>query len=284
MITTGSIQQPLYQILVPMESILVPSCHDTGYMQSLIYKGHLPQCSQKALPPKVIGWDMEPTQMSMTSQDDIFQEILNELAVVSLIDVKPHLWNDEFDSGADKMALRDLSNGSFVATLEQGTSTGVLRQHILRLNSSVVCERIERAAFPSPCPGEYPFTRMFSHDSNVTRVCVPGTSKISPWTMSRSRQDIVEELYLDILEELEFSNVRSVDYRNLTSDYTLHCTVSTTRGYFELGNYRNNDTWGPLLDTWPSSKEMETEYNDFLDFSGIDEIPYSYGGRFPSQL
>lgn len=268
-----------------MKSVLVPTCQDTEYMAEAYKKLRSSgECSKTALAPKVIGWDMEPTQMSLTYQDDIFQEILSDLAIARLGDLKPHLWNDTHRTEADQMSLGNAGSGSFVATLEQGTSTGVLRQHIARLNSSVTCERIERSAFPSPCPGENPFTRTFSHQKNLTRICVPGKRGASPWTMSRNRQDIHEELFLDVLEECELGRVQSVDFRNLTSNYTLHCTASTTRGYFELGNYRNNQTWGPLLSTWPSPEEMESEYNDYLDFSdpGKERIPV-YSGRFPTE-
>ncbi|KAH6017010.1 hypothetical protein HBI82_111500 [Parastagonospora nodorum] len=207
-IIIGSIQQPLYQILVPMENILVPTCHDTGYMGYLIYQRFLLQseCSRKVLPAKEIGWDMEPTQMALTYQYEIFPQLVGELAVASLDDVKPNLWNNASDSAANKLLLRDHESGAFVAALEQGSSTGVLRQHIMRLNSSVECQRIQRAAFPSPCPGERPFTRAFSHGNNMTRICTPRSRGLSPWTMSRSRQDIVEGLYIDILEQLEIGD------------------------------------------------------------------------------
>lgn len=225
------------------------------------------RCRKTAFPPRVVGWDMEPTQMRITNQEDIFQEVLSELAIASLNDLKPHLWNDTHNTDVKQVALRNLWNNTFVASIEQGISTGVLKQHIMRLNSSVSCEKIDRSAFPSPCPGEKPFERTFSHDGNFTRICVPGKLGTSPWTLSRSRQDIQEEMFLDILEECEIGVPRLVGFRNLTSQYTLRCTASTTRGYFELGHYRNsnNQTWGPLLATWPSRKQMVTNYNDFIE-------------------
>lgn len=82
--------------------------------------------------------------------------------------------------------------------------------------------------------------------------------------MSRSRQDIREELFIDVFEELELGMVDQQGFRNLTTDRTLHCTAFTTRGYFELGNYRNNQTWGPLLAKWPSYEDMTNDFNDYL--------------------
>jgi len=229
-------------------------------MQYAYYKT-APRCKQKVLPYRVVGWDIEPTEMARIPQNIVFQRLISELAVVSLTDAEPNLWANVSTPEARKQAVRDVDNHTFVASLEQGTTTGVLREHIIRMNSSVSCERMQRSAFPSICQGEQPFTRSLSHGENYTRICVPGTTGLSPWTMSRNRQEITEELFLDIVEKLEY-NVGFVDERNLTSDYTLHCTVTTTRGYFELGNYRNNYTWGPLLDEWPGTEILRENFND----------------------
>jgi hypothetical protein len=226
------------------------------------FNDYHPKCSNTSS-PKVMGWDIEPNQMSLTSQDDIFQHMVTELATVSLIDAKLYLWNNASDPTANRQMVKDVSSESFVAGFEQATSTGTLRNHIMRLNSSVTCERIQRAEFPSICGGDRPFVRNVSHGDSFTKVCVPGRLGLSPWTLSRDRQDIVEELYLDVLEELEY-NVGFTNERNLTSDYTLHCTTSTTRGYFELGNYGTGYYWGPLLEKWPDPQIMKNNYNDFF--------------------
>ena len=49
------------------------------------------------------------------------------------------------------------------------------------------------------------------------------------------------------------------------ADYTMHCTVSTTRGYFELASQHNNNTFGPLLEKWPSPDELAANFNDRTD-------------------
>jgi hypothetical protein len=56
------------------------------------------------------------------------------------------------DSGSDPVP------DFFVAGLPVGATTGVLRQHVMRLNSSVSCEEMDPDDFPSPCPGDRPFT------------------------------------------------------------------------------------------------------------------------------
>ena len=57
-------------------------------------------------------------------------------------------------------------------------------------------------------------------------------------------------------------------------NFTLHCQAETTRGYFELGNYHNNYSYSPLLEKWPGSVEMATEFNDYLN-SYADYLPPS---------
>jgi hypothetical protein len=267
---TGSLQQPLYQILVPVESMLVTTCQDTSPMSSVqdFYRPY-GDCKYNPVAPRVVGWDMEPAQIAENLLDGVVQQLVGEMAIAGVSDVKANLWANMSTPEPAEQILLNLNSESFVATLVQGTTTGVLREHIMRLNSSVSCQRIPRSQFPSSCAGEHPFTISFQHGGNFTRVCIPGFWGLSPWTQSRSRQDICEDLYLDILEQLEF-NPGLVDEKNYTRDYTLHCSANTTRGYFELGNYRNNYTWGPLLERWTSKEELTKDYNDFSRF-GVPE-------------
>jgi hypothetical protein len=218
--------------------------------------------------PKVIGWDIEPEAMARVRHEPYPKKFTSDLMTVAPHDVKPHLWYSKSEPEVTKQTLEDLGNESFVAALEQGTSTGVLREHTMRLNSSLECAHILRSQLPSPCSGDNPFKKSFSHGNSSARICVPGSFVSSPWSLSRNRQDISEEFFLDIL--LEDFNPEAKPYGK-GNNFTLHCTASTTRGYFELGNYQNNYTWGSLLETWPSEDEMRTEFNDVIfDYKGND--------------
>ena len=156
-----------------------------------------------------------------------------------------------------------VSGDTFVSSIEQGTITGVLRQHAMRLNSTVSCKKFSRADFPTNCNGSFPFRKWYAHSGNYTRVCVPGHHAISPWTLSRNRQDIAEHLYLDVVEDLDKNRYPAA--WGMISNYTLHCTAYSTRGCFELGNYRNNYTRGPLLQKWPAREELARELHDVFD-------------------
>ena len=126
----------------------------------------------------------------------------------------------------------------------------------MRLNSSVECDN--STAFPDPCPGEQPFEASFSQASDVIiSICVPGNFTASPYSLSRSRQDIVEDLYIDVVSPSNSSFI--FEY---SSSYTVHCKASTTRGYFELGNYFNDYQPGPLVDHWPVPQNESKDFND----------------------
>jgi hypothetical protein len=98
-------------------------------------------------------------------------------------------------------------------------------------------------------------------DTDV-RVCVPGEMGAFPWTRSRNRQDITEQLYLDIRDGDSSGKHSQAAYRNISA--TIRCEAKTTRGFFEPGNTWNNDTYSGLLDKWPSHEDMLDEYNDWV--------------------
>lgn len=141
----------------------------------------------------------------------------------------------------------------------------------MRLNASVECTLIDRSAFPSVCSGQLPLVRSYSDPGNLTiDICVPGDYATNPWTLSRDRQDLVEEIFVDvhIPGASQFHEWPSYFY-----NFTSHCVATTTRGYFELGNIRNNFTAGPLIDVWPDNETMWTQYNDYLNFDGGYLVP-----------
>jgi hypothetical protein len=78
---------------------------------------------------------------------------------------------------------------------DDSLNTGILREHALRLNSTTECSRIAGDQFPTTCGGTMPLTRTLDDPQNITiRICAPGNYGESPWTLSRNRQDITEEL------------------------------------------------------------------------------------------
>ncbi|THU89073.1 hypothetical protein K435DRAFT_969251 [Dendrothele bispora CBS 962.96] len=258
----SAILQPIQSILITNEPITVMSCLD------------LPLTGCGIDLSVAVGYDSQPSDMRFVPHNLVVQNVVNALGKLSDLEPQPHLWPDnpyadrDIDGfttpqnrriffwyyGDDDFASRRY----FVSALENGTTTGVLRQHAIRFNSSVTCEHIPRSDYPTTCAGVRPMVMELDRPGLKMRVCAPGEIGHYPWTLSRNRQDISEELYLDL--EPTDDQVPLADVSNLT----MHCTASTTRGYFELGNYRNNYSYGPLIAEWPSPEIMAKEFNDYI--------------------
>jgi hypothetical protein len=271
------------QVLVRTETIYVATCSDLSYM---------PHCNphwQYARPstrPRSIGVDIEPAQMANIYHAEMLPRITAELASISMEQYQPSVWSDystdplqqymSYDNtNAQVTPLRDwvfppgllnwkgmerTSSRFFISGMPNNATTGTLRQHAMRLNSSVGCSKIDKAAFPGTCPGDAPFTATHEMANDISmRICVPGRLGVFPWTLSRNRQDIVETLYLDMWDTGKYLDS---DGDDTTS--TVRCEVKTTRGYFELGNLGNNATYGPLLEKWPQADVMARDFNDLV--------------------
>ena len=294
LILMGTLQQPLHQILISEDTIVVPTCSDTHY--AFIYQRQRTGCaaySDVSGRYKEIGNDAEPAQMAHVYHNSFLPRMSSDLASISLDEPQPNLWSDVVTRALVQKdqynhfrgALRSLRNWIiqydpvrggkprfFVASVPANSTTGVLRQHLMRLNSSVTCKEIDRASFPETCPGEAPFAVSFknSDDLNV-RICAPGKVGAFPWSLSRNRQDISEELYMDMWDSAWWGEI--MRYKYLQVNATIRCQANTTRGYFELGNERNNNTYTPLLSTWPSSEEMARDFNDWVDDKKKGYVP-----------
>ena len=142
----------------------------------------------------------------------------------------------------------------------------------MRLNSSITCDSM--TAFPAPCYGEQPFYARYTWNTSATphvpgydvRICVPGNYSSSPWGVTRDAEHIAEELFLDV----RGSYLESED--TPWWPFTMHCRATSTRAYFELGNYYNNYVPQPLETRWPSQDVMHDQYNDALG-TGADNYP-----------
>ncbi|KAI1124911.1 hypothetical protein F5Y10DRAFT_248313 [Nemania abortiva] len=265
LIFLGALLQPLMTGLVSFEPVAVR----TGQDDPLGGRYGLNRAN-------VVGYDPEPADMPLVRRDLILRDVLGGLATVSDYGPQPNMW--PLNASSKSLAGNPLNgrtlffydpefnyardnDGFFVTAVDSGIDTGVLREHALRLNTSIQCEHIERSAFPSPCPGEQPFETQVARSGLELNVCAPGNSSQFPFSASRNRQDIVEEIFIDLLISSQTQFDSSAD------NYTLHCTASTSRGYFELPSDQNGHVPGPLLDQWPSPQYI---WNETSDFRGID--------------
>lgn len=209
--------------------------------------------------------------MAFFRQNPVVQEVMSSLNIFNEDSFEANLWPDpshladEDNKYIDPARRQTFRYWTEAENEPSGFCASVLLEHTIRINSSVHCEPIPRDQFPPPCPGPRPFNTSFSNDRLDIRICAAGEYGTNPRTISRRRQDITEHLYLDVQEYTK--------YKASGIKFTHHCKASTTHGYFELGNYRNGGTYGPLLKKWPSPAEM-AHSNDNLNFgTGAGEGP-----------
>lgn len=253
----GAIQYPLFRILAPWEEVTIPSCQDTRFVGAAGYGMHLCDAwTEESDGYHQVGLDLEPAQLAIVPQHTTMQRIVEELSTVWDRGDLPYLWRPAPKYGTPyPPQIRYLEKPGFVAALPPDTTTGVLRQHIIRLNSDITCTNLTESAWPSTCEGTNPFQVSFDfsmdyrssiRSNDTIDICAPGDRGRHPWTLSRSSQEISEEVFFRFSgEDLQRTNQRNE---------VVHCKANTTRGYFELGNDYNGGEFGPLLQKWPNLK------------------------------
>ncbi|KAG8630013.1 hypothetical protein KVT40_001632 [Elsinoe batatas] len=153
----------------------------------------------------------------------------------------------------------------FLAELPRDTDTGLLRQFVPRINSSVSYTKVDRSEIAACQSQGAAVLGMYNGEIfdaiNVRAgdyqgdwrlaTCMPGSPQSSPWAFNRRRQDFQEVLHIDIMSRVwrkGYPGYNSTSY----STNSFRLTVDTTAGYFELPNYQNELSPGPLLDKSPS--------------------------------
>jgi len=284
LIVLGAIQQPLYQILVRVNTVSVVTCRDIPSWF------RFENCTGSQLYGEV-GRDLEPAQMANAEYSIMLSRVSLGLASISGHESQPRLWsanttrkaaddkfsgddvvpdslnNWVFQRKANPTSKTDPASDFFVAGIPAGTTTGVLRQHLMRLSSSIRCQEVDPSEFPSQCAGDQPFTVTWEHVlDRKLRICVPGDYTAFPWALNRSRQEHIEELYIDVNDTRRtYEWEPDAIYLEYNISHSIHCTATTTRGYFEMGNDWNDDTYGPLLEQWPDAAHMAENSNDWTD-------------------
>ncbi|KAK5699479.1 hypothetical protein LTR97_005607 [Elasticomyces elasticus] len=216
-------------------------------------------------------------------------------AMVSTISTDPQsrLWSA---SGATNCTgSRSVSNGAcafgqislsnmkalddaFVAQLPAGYNTGLIRQFLPRINSSVTRERITEAEFADDCGYQSTFfanysTAVLTGYYNGSRsgpswhliACMTGESQ-RLISQTRSRQDLREQLYLNLSA---YNPPMSTDGAPEHWSGLFRITLDTTSGYFELPNYMRSGLPGPLLSDDPNVHSRR----DTVESNGTTDIP-----------
>ena len=143
----------------------------------------------------------------------------------------------------------------FWAELPSGTNTGTVRQYAPRINSTVKWEANPSGTLPPDCNMESDaFYLRFEYDDMLkytVEICMPGNMTRSPWKPKMTRQDITEELYLNMNFSGNYDAMIVSGIGAHPGTYSRKLTLNTTHGYFELPNYANGKVPRPLLDHAP---------------------------------
>lgn len=253
-------------------------------------------CDKLGVHSRVVGNDPEPNVMELMPRTLAVNLVRQKLKSVSKSDIQSNLWLEDTNyrrlpteqqqaqTFAWVESKRDMNISYFASSVLNGTTTGVLRQHAMRINSTIECES---GPVPPTCDGTQPFFTVFNHTGFATSgikatICVEGNHSAVPWTRSRDRQDILEHMWIS-LEVAQDRDGRKVKGQALLEDvqaFNLSCRASSTRGYFELGNHWNDQVSRPLLDEWPSRETTKKDFNDHGGFWGT----YQHRDRRPVTL
>ena len=280
--SVGAIVRPLEQALVAIESNQVVTCNDV--IGKPFWAKNSSSCLENTI-PDAIAQDPDPSNIQLLPLFTLKEVVKSHLNVAGPDETSPYLWtnwtNVDDETTLNGWIKTHLGPGTvsadqsfWVSSIVNGTTTGVLRQHAIRLNSTVACYSIAASDVPNPCPGPLPFSTSYQGSSRgldddamgnaSIRVCVPGQYGQSPWTVSRDAQTISEDLYIDVdTSNFAFAYVTENETSSIPRSFSIQCTVETTRGYFELGNEYNGNIPQPLLSKWPTPWETEHEFNDF---------------------
>ncbi|KAJ5741042.1 hypothetical protein N7493_000914 [Penicillium malachiteum] len=261
----NAIQQPV-QLLVSGETLTIVGTADIPEFK-INYQANNRAGWDPVFDKTLLGWDLEPGDLEQVPSGLIVEDVLKKTMMVSNRDPQLYIWpmpNSTVDWAHAWISPspNNLNNSLFYWTappqyfflseFQNGTTTSVLREHAMRLNTSLECATISWNDFPDDCSSSNPFQASYKFSNMKVRACVPGNHTQVPWTLSRDRQDIQEEAYL---------SVNSID---ASQAFNMHCTASTTRGYFELGNVHNNFQPSDILQAWPSAEELQEEFNDYI--------------------
>ncbi|KAH7091064.1 hypothetical protein FB567DRAFT_263880 [Paraphoma chrysanthemicola] len=270
-----AVQQPFREGFMSNEPTLVMTSDDNPLLST---------SSGFQLTHRLLGFDPEPYDLATIPEDIVVQDVMGSLADLNRYEIPTNLWPDfggevplrvDFSTSITSSMLGPWmrpSSDYFVSALLNGSTTGVLRHRAMRLNSTVLCREIAQSEFPSQCSGEGPFSASFTRGEQLAvRVCLPGRRGFYPWQLTRNRQSIAEDMYIDV----------AVVNSNISS-FTRRCTARTTRGYFELGNYRNGFMHGNLMERFeePDRYAKNSKYNDWLSIYWRDGNEFSQYTRW----
>ena len=255
--TTGGVSQPLQQYLVTPQSLQTITCADVPGAEDVSGCKKIPiNSAVSEIVTTTVPLIREPDLQEITTvqQAQVIQQMLGDMRVSTYGDSVTQIWDHGgFDTEASTPGMIeniDLPGNEsiknwWLSILPNATSTGVIRQHALRLNSSLTCNKLNKADVPL-CPDDHAIHYDFrpnntTENALTVNICATQDLDKSPWQLTRNAQDISESVYVDV----------TVSKGANVSGFATKCSSGTTMGYFELPNLKNRNRAQPLVRDWP---------------------------------
>lgn len=265
-----------------MTILLVPGINDTG--------------------PTLLGYDADILGMSQLDMDSVVRDTKSKLETGTHWDQQPQLWQDPsmmcnssstdftewcytwFNGHNNQTNLVALPGDKYwISNLVTTTNTGLIKEHSLRLNSSINCQAVPDSDYPDTCSGFETSTNTRLPDSegseNANRsfefkVCAPGTDQSFPWKLFRDRQEVSHSVFMQL-------NSDGLSYLSETSGepdtkgaVTVRCSTATTTGYFTLPNKVDTPLAGPIMENFNLS--VATDFTQYIN-NGSGQSFSNYG-------
>ncbi|KAJ4251201.1 hypothetical protein NW757_006747 [Fusarium falciforme] len=255
-----AVRPPLQSVLIRDETIPIVTCTPNT-------------CYSDNRDTWIVGNDVDPEALAQSFSKWVIQRTSEKIISVDSKETQQFLWSDTPywlpDSIYSSTRLRDRRNFEwalglgrledepehlfFASSVPNGTSTGIFRHHAVRMDSKATCTKGRSSR--SGCKGTWPFTASLSLPYVDVEVCADGNQDTNPWAISRDKQEIKESLWLQV------SSWHPDPYYG-SDNFTIQCDSVSRRGWFELPSHHNGYKPGPLLDVWPSEKELARDFND----------------------
>lgn len=208
----------------------------------------------------------EPELASLRDYDDvprIVDTVRAKLADITSADIQDNLWRS-LDSHRSFLTGNDqkYDDNFWVSAIPAGSTTGPLRQHSMRINSTADCQAVSREEFPTSCS----YSTSLEGFGIVIKTCMPeNASDHAVRQLSlppRRRQDVEETLFVNAQISPEASET-AVFLSDPAENVTIKCVATTTRAFFELGNFHTDLQPSEILNEWPTDEEMKAHFHDY---------------------
>ncbi|KAK2003630.1 hypothetical protein LX36DRAFT_677460 [Colletotrichum falcatum] len=248
-------QPPLQALLMPASSRLVYPCDSPRRLSKWDRS-----CDGVESRAQRVGKDAEPVLLREAGAPLIVGAVRSRMVNITSADVQENLWRDGDTQRSFMTGEAQAYNESFwVSAVPAGATTGPLRQHSIRLSSSVECEATGRDAFPASCDG---YATSLEGFGVVVRTCMPGSrANTASGVPPRRRQDVEETLFVDARIGAEAAEPKDF-LAEPAENVTIRCVARTTRAFFEIGNLHTGSRPSDMVDQWPSDQDM-ARFHDY---------------------